>query len=71
MSTYYNTKTKKYGTVVDYDIKGIGDISIYRDDDGNFDGADYICCGEWITYTADEKDDVQWILNKYGIKEEL
>ena len=62
---------QNYETSTYHDISFIGDLTIYRDENGNFAGADYICCGEWITYTADEKDDVQWILNKYGIKEEL
>lgn len=43
-----------------------GDICVYFKD-GNFIGADYVKCGEWFVYDANEIDDVKYLLNRYGI----
>ena len=59
------TKNEAY-----YDVLN-GDLSIYFDEDGNYDGADYIKCGEWMTFNKEEIDDVRYLLEKYGIDLEI
>ena len=49
------------------DVPFVGDMTIYFNDDGQFEGMDFIHCGEWLTYTRDDLQEVKFILNKYNI----
>ena len=49
------------------DVSFIGDMAIYFDDNGQFKGMDFIHCGEWLTYTREDIEEVKFILHKYNI----